>query len=101
MSIKTQKIIKYIPIINFIIMFCWINVYCKNVVKPTRFAKNLLKWFAWAIIIHTPRAILSFCNIPDWINTVLFWISVYFTFFSMAVVAIRDQEKFIKENQNK
>ncbi len=55
MKIKTQKILKFIPIANFIILFIWIGAYYKHVTKPSRFIKNLLKMFLAVILITIPR----------------------------------------------
>jgi hypothetical protein len=100
MSIKTQKILKYIPVVNFIIIFYWINAYAKNVTSTFRFLKNLLKVFGIILLINIPRIVLDFLSAPTIVQNIIFILSVYLSLFSWTVIAIKDQEKFISESKN-
>ena len=99
MSIETQKKIKYIPIINFIIMFIWMNKYFQYKTKITSYLRTLLKIIGGFLLIHIPRMILFYLGTPDIILSVWLWISIYFTFLWIAQVAIRDEERLISENE--
>ena len=99
MSIVTQKKIKYIPIINFIIMFIWMNKYFQYKTKITSYLRTLLKMFGGLLLMHIPRMILFYLGTPDIILSVLLWISIYFSFFWIAHVAIKDEERLIAENE--
>ena len=98
MSIETQKKIKYIPIINFIIMFIWMNKYFQYKTKITSYLRTLLKMFGGLLLMHIPRMILFYLGTPDIILSVLIWISVYFFFFWIAHAAIKE-ERLIAENE--
>lgn len=99
MSIKTQKKLKYIPIANFIIMFVWISVYFKYRTKMTDFLKNLFKIFGGLLLVNLPRIILSFIGCSDFILSVLYWISLYFSLFLIAHISIKDEERIFAENE--
>ena len=98
MSIKHQKILIYIPIANFLIIFFWIGAYYRNKTTPMRFLENLLKMFLALFVINIPRAIIGIIEIPGIVNNVLFFICTYLSLFCMAFIAIRDQEKFFNSD---
>lgn len=99
MSIKTQKILKYIPIVNLLIMFFWIGAYYRHITKPSRFIINLLKIFAGIIIINLPRIIAYFLGISEIIIELLYYVATYLTMLCIAHIAIIDQEKFLHEEK--
>ena len=72
MSIKSQKIVSFIPIVNIVIMFMWISFYFKNVMKMTRFLKNVLIIFLGMIIVNIPRIVLNNFIHSDIINIIIF-----------------------------
>lgn len=99
MKIKTQKILKFIPIANFIILFIWIGAYYKHVTKPSRFIKNLLKMFLAVILITIPRIAAYKIGAPEFVLQLLLYICTYLSMLIMAMIAIKDQEKLIAEER--
>lgn len=60
--------------------------------KPwSDFAKALLKIFAVLLFIHIPRMILHFVFENDILDNVLYYVSLYPTFFGIAAVVVADQ----------
>ena len=78
MTLKKQKILKFIPIIQLITVFFWLKYYLTAKKPWSDFAKALLKIFAVLLFIHIPRMILHF-------------VSLYPTFFGIAAVVVADQ----------
>lgn len=99
MSIKTQKILKYIPIVNLLVMFIWIGAYSRHISKPSRFNINLLKMFAGMIIINLPRIMANYLGAPEIIIELLFYVATYLSMLCIAHIAIIDQEKFLSEEK--
>ena len=100
MSIKSQKIINFIPIINIAIMFVWISFYFKNVMKMKRFLKNVLIIFLGMIIVNIPRIVLNNFIQSDIIQIIVYCVSIYLTLFVIARIAIWDQEKYYAEKNS-
>ncbi len=95
MSIKTQKIIRFIPIINIITLFCWISMCAKKVTTIGFFIKQLLKMFFWFLLVSVPRIVVSFVFNNPQLDMALTWISIYFYFFAMAWISVEAQEKIM------
>lgn len=101
MSIKTQKILRFIPVLNFIVMFIWIGAYRKNETKKARFNISL-KIFGGTVIIQLTRImIVYYLGVSETIYLILLYVSYYLTFLWCANVAIKDQEKFLLEKKLK
>lgn len=98
LAIKTQKIIRFIPIVNILTVFCWIKMYMNNGFKCTDFLKSLLKIFLIIILINVPRMASHFLFKNETLDQILYWVSVYFSFFGMSVVAVADQEKYLNKS---
>lgn len=97
MTIKKQKIIRFIPIIQFITVFCWLKYYVTKHVKWSNFAKTLFKMFVIVILIHLPRLILHFIFTNEVLDNILYYLSLYPAFFAIATMSVADQE--LCENQ--
>lgn len=100
MSIKMQKIIRFIPIINMITMFCWIKACSIYSIKPSWFLKELLKMFLGFIIITVIRIFITYTWQNDFIDGIATIIAGYFYFLVMALVSVRAQEKILKNEDN-
>ena len=93
-NLKKQKVLKYIPFIQFITVFCWIGCYRKHNVKLIEFFKYGLIIIAFMLLINLPRMILHFIFHSDLLDSIVFYISIYPTFFGIASIAIFAQESF-------
>lgn len=92
-DLKTQKILKYIPFVQFINAFCWIGYYRKHNIKITEFFKYGLIMIAFMLLINLPRMILHFVFHNDFLDHAVFYISIYPTFFCISSIAVIAQEK--------
>ena len=101
MTLKKQKIIRYIPIIQFITIFCWIGYYRKNNLKHSNFFKTGLKMIAFLSIVNIPRMLLHFIFKNDLLDNVFFYLSIYPCFWGVATMAVFDQEQHEKTLSSK
>jgi len=93
MSLKVQKIVKYIPIIQFITFFCWIK-YCMDYkVKFIEFLKVELKMFVYLFLLDLPLMVLSSVFKNDTLDMILLYIIIYPALFGVASIAVAAQEK--------
>ena len=94
MSIKTQKIIRFIPIVNFISVFFWLKMVFQKNLPSNYIFKPMLKIAIPSVIIFIVRVII--CETIDtlWITTLLTWMSYYITDLIFAFVAVKEQEKY-------
>ena len=100
MSIEKQEILKWIPVVNIVVIaICWMKTYAKNVTTNTRFIKNLLKMFLVLIVFNVPRAVLYAFQLSDVIYDIAFYVSLYLSLFFISVIAIKDQNRFIEEKK--
>jgi len=101
MSLKVQRVIRFIPIVNMITVFCWFNLCFKKSITMSFYLKNLLKIFAMVIVITVIRMVVSLGFQNEVVDIVLTVISIYFYFFSMAWVSVSAQESMLAENKDK
>ena len=95
MSLKTHKILIFIPIVNIFFMFFFIYFYLKSNLPMSRFLKNIFKVFGLLILVNLPEMILNiFFQIH---SDILFWITAYLCFLSFGLVFVKDEEKYYKE----
>ncbi len=95
MSMETQKILRFIPIINMITMFCWIGLCFKKSIRQLDYFKSLLKMFAYLLLITVVRIAISFIFKNEFLDQIVFYISIYFYFFSISWVSVQAQEKIL------
>ena len=101
MTLKKQKIIKYIPIIQFITTFCWIRYYQKNNLPYSAFFKSSLKTIVFLLAINIPRMILHIIFQNELLDSILYYMSIYPCFFGVATIAVSDQEQHEKSLKSK
>lgn len=100
MTLKKQKIIQYIPIIQFTTVFCWIGYYRRNNFRYGDFFKALIKMIIFLFVLNVPRILLHFIFKNNLLDNVTFYISIYPSFWGIAAMAVNDQEQHEK-NQPK
>jgi len=98
MSIKTQKILRFIPIVNFVTMFAWINLCFKKSVKQFDYIKNLIKMFLLIILITAVRIVCSFVFKNEMLDSIIMYISIYFYLLSMSFVSVKAQEDILAKD---
>ena len=95
---RTQKIIWFIPVVNFITMFMWINTCMRMRTTMGDYLKTLLGMFFWMIVMTIPRIVLSVALDNNILDTVLAFITVPAYFYVLSFLAIRAQERIIQKN---
>lgn len=95
MKIKTQKILMWIPIVNFCsIVFYWIYILLTRCTNPI---KRLIKVFFPMVVCVLGIAILNIIVNKIWnqpvVNVIVFYISSYFFLWFISYLVIKDQEK--------
>ena len=102
MSIKTQKIIRFIPIVNLLfIAIQWILFYHRNVVpnKNKRIIGNLLIAAAACMVLMILESILDFLFDYALLETIINLLVSFIDTYIFSSVLIYDQEKYYNETQ--
>lgn len=99
MSIKTQKTLRFIPIINLVTMFCWVYLQYKMQGSIPRFIKYCFIMIGSVVLVAVSRILVyELCN-NDIIVNVVYYVSLYAQFYVMAFVAVKAQEKILENNK--
>ena len=99
MSIKTQKYLRFVPIINIITVFMWIRSCCVNSIRPFDFVKELLKILGIFVLITVVRIIVAYAFRNSTFDYYLTLISTYFYFLTMSWFAVGAQIRISNTNQ--
>lgn len=96
-SVKCQKIIMFIPLVNFSILFIWLYNYAKTQTEYKVFSKSLLIIFISTIPLEIVnmiicKSLIRFENITNIIN----FIMQYLVGISLGFALIKYQIKTIK-----
>lgn len=102
MSIKTQKIIRFIPFINLLfIAIQWILFYKRNLIpnKMRRIIGNLLIAAAACLVLMILEIVLDVIFESALLDTIVNLLVSFADMYIFSSVLIYDQEKFYKEMQ--
>lgn len=101
MSIKTQKILCFIPIINVILtLLTWFKPCSLQTKNPLLAFKNIAKTFVLFFIITMIRPTLFFIFKNKTLDMVMMYVSIYLYFLVMSWGGVRAQEEILS-NKNK
>lgn len=97
MSIKIQRIIRFVPFVNILVtLFSFIKVYRSStksrVIDIFKFGFIM---FIAIILVNIPQIILQHFFSGEVFNLILSYISAYVTSFVLSSIAILQQEKYI------
>lgn len=95
-NLKKQHIIKFVPIIQFITVFFWINCFRKNDVKYGEFLKYALLMISFLFLINIPRMIFGLVLGNDMLDKIMFYVSIYPSFLGISLIAVAAQKKYEK-----
>lgn len=95
-SIKKQKIIRFIPIVHIIMPFIMLIAYAKYSTTIRRFLKSLVKIFAVVFLTVIPRLIAFKLNAPEIVEYILGYLQFYVLLLYWGTVGIKDQEEFMR-----
>ena len=102
MSIKTQKIIRFIPFINLLfIAIQWILFYKRNLIpnKIRRIIGNLLIAAAACLVLMILEIVLDVIFESSLLDTIVNLLVSFADMYIFSSVLIYDQEKFYEEMQ--
>ena len=91
MSIKTQKRLLFIPIVNFIIPFCWLKRCFAHSITMSWFFKKAIMMVVGIMIVTLLRVGLSSLIDNATIDRILFFIDTYFCFLIFAKISLDAQ----------
>lgn len=100
MSIKTQKKLRFIPILNLLTIFAWGKLCFEKSITISWFMKNLLKIFAMLFVITAIRTAPSFIFKNETLDMVIAYVSIYLCFLSISWISVKAQEEILYK-QNK
>ena len=99
MSIKTQKIIQFIPIINILTVFIWLNMCMKKGREKVSYYKNLIKMFVGVFVIAITRFMSTLVIKNDIIDSILTYVFIYLFFLWISFVSVNAQQKVLESGQ--
>lgn len=100
MNIKTQKILMYIPIVNYFIMFYFVFAARKRLqISSSDFLKCTCKIFLFLILFTIPRIIVDSCFDNKIPGLILYYVSLYVYPLIIAYFFIECQQRYI-DGQN-
>lgn len=93
MDIHKQKIIMFVPIANFILVFVWLKFISNNNLGTRYFVKVALKIILKVVVVSLIFEIINLLvNIPGLLN-VLSWMEIFITLFLIAFTVVKEQEQ--------
>ena len=101
MSIKMQKIISFIPVVNFITVAFWVDLVMKNKIPMIAIFRPLIKSMICVVVFLIPRIILDRMLDDVLINTIVFYVATYLTDLAIAFIFVDDQIKLQKKIDEK
>lgn len=93
MSIKTQKILQFIPIFNIIILYFWVKLLFEKSINMRESFKDFLKTCLFFFVITIARILCLFVFENKVLNIVVTLIYIYLFILSMCWVIIRAEER--------
>ena len=93
MSIKTQKIIRFIPIVNLITLVFLCIKYLSKPLKDTNFFKVMFIMAGIVIGVNIPRMILVLTFENMILNNITYCITLYAMTLWLSWIAVAEQEK--------
>ena len=96
-----QKIISFIPVVNFITVAFWVDLVMKNKIPMIAIFRPLIKSMICVVVFLIPRIILDRMLDDVLINTIVFYVAIYLTNLAIAFIFVDDQIKLQKKIDEK
>ncbi len=93
MSLKTQRRIRFIPILNLITLIFLFKTYGWRLLKNKNFIKVMLMMFGVILATNIPRLILHLIFENAMLTNILYPISLYAMLLGLSWIAVYEQEK--------
>jgi hypothetical protein len=93
MTIKTQKIIRFIPIINLITVIFWIKKIFDKKLPVNYCFKPMFKAFAMIMIVAIVEIIFSSIVDVLWLTSIVSMVGVYLYSLILSFIFVDEQEK--------
>ncbi|MEE1074305.1 MAG: hypothetical protein U0K93_02365 [Acutalibacteraceae bacterium] len=97
MKIKTQKIIMFIPFVNFSLVFMFLLFMKRNNIEAIYFLKALIKISLFLLLNSIVLKVIIGILDNNLITSVLEWFFIYFDLFIIAFVSVKAQEQHRQE----
>ena len=98
MSFKIQKILRFIPIVNFACLFCMTCVQSKYSITLRRKINDVVRLILPIIIINAMRLLIMYIFKNEVLDKIIMPFALYFMLFTLSSTAIVIQERLIAEN---
>lgn len=92
MDIHKQKIIMFIPIANFILVFVWLKFISNNNLGTKYFVKVTLKIVLYVVVLSLVFEIINLLVNNPGLLSILSWIEICITLFLIAFTVVKEQE---------
>ena len=92
MNIKIQKVIMFIPIVNFFLIFVWLKYISNNNLGSRYFVKVGLKIILMVAIVSIIFGLLDSLVKNVFFSGIISWMEIYITLFLISFVVVKEQE---------
>lgn len=92
MSIKTQKVLRFIPIVNLITAFMWLYAIHKNNVPKLEMFKWAFKMVGLILIVVIPNILVDKLCPINMIVTICNLVFIYLYLFAISFIAVAHQQ---------
>ena len=100
MSIKTQKILQFIPIFNIIIFYFWVKMLLEKSINIRESFIDFLKINVFIFIVTVFEILCSFVFESEMLNIIILLIYIHLFFLSMCWMTIRAEERIKNSNSD-
>ncbi len=92
-NIKIQKVIMFIPIVNFFLIFVWLKYISNNNLGSRYFVKVGLKIILMVAIVSIIFGLLDSLVKNIFFSGFISWMEIYITLFLISFIVVKEQEK--------
>ena len=100
MSLKIQKVLQFIPILNIIMLYFWVNLCLEKSINFHKLFKDILKASIFCLVFLVLAILCSSISESKILDIIIALIYVYLFFVSISWVAIRAQEIMMSQNNS-
>lgn len=100
MSIKKQKRLLFLPVVNFIIPFIWLYKCFHNKITMGCFFKKAIIMVIGMMVVSFARVLLSYIIDNAVVKTIVYLVDIYLCFLIMAKVSLDAQIELESKDNN-
>lgn len=95
MSIRAQKILRFIPVVNFLTVFMWLSACAKATITLSYIVKSVIKMMLALAALAIARLVCIYTINNSIVNFVILLVHLYCSLLVVAWTAVREQIKLI------